>query len=608
MQIGVLLLFIAVMVKVAYTQTVDPEGYSAAGVAQRLDREVIPAPRGSILDRQGRELALSIPQQTAWADPRDIIDPLGTAQRLGAVLDARPGAQPTDIAALATKLTAPGSRFAYVARQLDDAVAAQIAALELPGINLLEEPRRFQPSGILAQSIVGATNLDGVGTGGIELLYDDVLTGTAGQLILERAEDGGSLPGERNETPPVPGTDVVLTIDSTIQYEVEQILLRSVSDAQAIGGMVVVMDPNTGDILAMANVERQDGQPVLSKANKAMVDVFEPGSVNKMITMSAALQEGVTRPETTWEIPSEVTMDGTRFHDAEIDADGLMTGEEIIVQSSNLGTYYLAKNVGPERLYDYLAAFGLTERTPINFPGESKGLLRPPDQWYGRDKVTIPYGQGVAVTAVQMLGAYNVIANGGSYVPPRLVSAVVDPDGTRRDAPVPTGRPVVSPQTAAEVASMLRGAVNAEEGTGRLAQIPGYPVAGKTGTAKKPQGSTGYLDAEGNARYMQVFAGMVPADNPAFTAIVVLDESQVAASGDAIFGGAVAAPVFSEIGKTVLRSLHVPPTEPVDTGGEQGEDDPAADAPVEDGPMTEATVPLTNIPLPTENQPPDESP
>ncbi len=600
MQVGVVLLFLAVMAKVAYTQTVDPDGYSAAGVAQRLDREVIPAPRGSILDRQGRELALSIPQQTAWADPSDIIDPLGTAQRLAAVLDTRPGAPPTDVAALATKLSALDSRFAYVARQLDDSVAAQVAGLDLPGIYLLGEPHRFQPSGIVAQSIVGATNLDGVGTAGIEMLYDTVLTGQAGELVLERAEDGGSLPGERRETAPVPGTDVMLTIDSTMQYEVEQILLQAVADAQAKGGIVVVMDPHTGDILAMANVELQDGVPVLSKANKAMVDVFEPGSVNKMITMAGALEAGVARPESVREVPATATMDGTTFRDTHTDADGLMTAHEILVESSNIGTYYLAKDLGWERLYEYFKAFGLTERTPIDFPGESAGLVRPSDEWFGRDKVTIPYGQGVAVTAVQMLGAYNAMANGGVYVPPRLVSAVIEPDGTRRDAPIPAGRPVVSPQTAAEVTAMLSDVVNADRGTGHLADIAGYSEAGKTGTARIPQGVTGYVDADGNRHYKQVFAGFVPADRPQASIIVVLDESQHAEGGDPIFGGAVAAPVFATLGKMVMRSLHVPPTEPVDSAESTDAEGPAADAaaaPV-DGDLTEVTVPIAEIPAP----------
>ena len=601
MQVWVVLLFLAVMVKVAYTQTVDPDGYSAAGVAQRLDRDVIPAPRGSILDRQGRELALSIPQQTAWADPRDIIDPLATAQRIAAVLDARPGAQSTDVAALATKLSATDSRFAYVARQLDDSVAAQVAALELPGIYLLEEPHRFQSSGIVAQSIVGATNLDGVGTAGIEMLYDDVLTGRAGELILERAEDGGSLPGERTETAPVPGTDVMLTIDTTMQYEVEQILLQAVADADAKGGIVVVMDPQTGDILAMANVELQDGVPVLSKANKAMVDVFEPGSVNKMITMAGALEAGVTRPSTTWEIPPVIYMDNYPFTDAHTDEDGLMTAHEILVESSNIGTYYLAKNLGWAPLYDYFKAFGLTERTPIDFPGESAGLVRPSEEWFGRDKVTIPYGQGVAVTAVQMLGAYNALANGGVYVPPRLVSAVMEPDGTRRDAPIPEGRPIVSPATAAEVTSMLSDVVNADRGTGQLADIAGYSEAGKTGTARIPQGNTGYEDADGNRHYKQVFAGFVPAERPQASIIVVLDESQVAADGtDATFGGKVAAPLFAQVGKMAMRALHVPPTEPVDSTESTDAEiaaDPVADAPV-DGDLPEVTVPIGEIPAP----------
>lgn len=574
LQIGIVVLFAAVMVRVAYTQTVDPDGYSAQGLRQRLDREVIPAARGSILDRRGQELALSIPQQTVWADPGEVVDPLGTAQRLASVLDAVPGRPPLDVVALAGRLSEPGSRFVYVARQIDDAAAAQVDALTLPGIHRREEPKRFQPSGALGQSIIGTTDLDGAGTAGLEQLYNDLLTGREGEVVRERAPGDRTLPsGQRTETEPVPGQDLVLTIDRTIQYETEQILLRAVNQAGARGGMAVLMDPRTGDIYAIANVERStsgvnDGAGQLSKANRAMVDVFEPGSVNKMITMAGAVQDGVTAPDTGWEVPSVLVVDDHPFRDTHPDDDGQMTAREILTASSNLGTYLIAERLGPARLYDYFVAFGLTERTTIGFPGESPGLLSPPDQWYGTDKVTIPYGQGVAVTAVQMLGAYNALANGGTYVPPRLVGAVIDPDGVRHDAPVPEGRAVVSPETAASITSMLSDVVGTEQGTGGRAAIPGYSVAGKTGTAKKPQGPTGYLDENGNPHYMQVFAGFAPVENPRFAAIVVLDESQVPPNRpveqeDIAFAGEVAAPVFAELGAMALRQLQVPPTAPI---------------------------------------------
>ncbi len=571
-------LFVLAMARVVYTQAVDPDGYSAQGLRQRLDAEVVPARRGSILDRTGAPLALSIPQQTIYADPAQVTDPAGTAERLAAVLDAVPGRVPLDTADLATRLGDRASRFTYVARQVDDDTAAQVTALGLPGVQTREEARRFQPSGSLAGSIIGNTDIDGNGTAGIEQLWDSVLRGTAGEVVRERAPRDRTFPnGRYEETPSVPGRDVVLTIDATMQYETESILLRAVDEAGAKGGMAVLMDPATGDVLAMANVDRQDGQVRLATANKAMVDVFEPGSVNKMITMAGAVQEGVTAPDTRWAVPPVLVYDDHEFHDAHSDGDGVMTARDILTESSNIGTFKIAEQLGPSRLYDYLAAFGLAERTPIEFPGESAGLLRPPDEWQGTDKVTIPYGQGVAVTALQVLGAYNAIANGGVYVPPRLVGAVVDTDGTRHDAPAPTTHEVVSPDTASVITSMLTDVVNADRGTGERAAIPGYTVAGKTGTAKKPQGKNGYLDAHGDPHYMQVFAGFAPADRPRFSAIVVLDEARKA-SGDAdpIFGGAVAAPVFRELGRMALRELQVPPTTTVDTGAQPAAGDAVA--------------------------------
>jgi len=568
MQVATVMLFAAALARVAYTQTVDPDGYSDQGLRQRLDTEVVPAPRGSILDRSGYELALSIPQQTVWADPSQVLDPGETARRVALVLDAVPGRQPLDVAGLAAQLADPTRHFTYVARQIDDATAAQVEALQLPGIALREEARRFLPSGTLAQSVIGATDVDGNGTAGMEQLWNHVLTGTPGEVVTERAPLDRTYPnGRHDEEPPVAGRDVVLTIDRTLQYEIEQLMLRAVMEAGARGGMAVVMDPRSGDVLAIVNVDRNADsvQVQLSLANKAMLDVFEPGSVNKMITMAAAVQEGVTAPETPWQVPAVLVYDDKPFRDHDRDRDRRMTARDILTESSNIGTFMIAEQLAPTRLYDYLAAFGLADRTPIGFPGESAGLLRPADEWYGTDKVTIPYGQGVAVTAMQMLGAYNAIANGGTYIPPRLMAGVVDPDGTRHDAPAPEARAVVSPETAAIIASMLSDVVNADAGTGERAAIPGYTVAGKTGTAKKPQGPDGYFDAQGDAHYMQVFAGFAPAENPRFSAIVVLDESQHAADGDdPIFGGAVAAPVFRELGKIALRHLHVTPVTAVD--------------------------------------------
>lgn len=543
--LGVLLL--AVVGKLVDVQVLDRETYTSVGESQRLRTVTLDASRGRILDREGHDLALSVLRPSVFADPSQIDDPLATAQALAPVLG-----RPVD------ELTADLSRdsqFVWLNRRVDDDLAATVVELGLDGVHLHEEPTRFNPSGDLAQSLVGSVSSDQAGSTGIELIYDELLTGTPGELRYERARDGGTIASAgQTRTPAQPGDDLVLTIDRSLQYETERALSAQVEAMGAAGGAVIIARPATGEILSMANITR-DGQDQImaAGANRAVIDVFEPGSVNKVITIAAALEDGLVEPDTTRVVPWQYQVSDHRFSDDHSHPTAPMTVTNILAQSSNIGTIMLGQELGKERLDHYLREFGFGTRTALGFPNESPGIMLDPDNWSGTSIGTIPIGQGIAVTALQMLQAYNVIANDGVYVEPRLVEATIAADGTRDVLPRDEGRRVVSAQTAAEVRAMLAEAV--ANGTGQQAQVDGYTVGGKTGTARKPQEGGGYEDAAGNYHYVAGFTGMVPVDDPELSIIVVIDEPTAT-----IYGGGAAAPLFADLANFALSRFRIPPT------------------------------------------------
>lgn len=558
------LLVIVVVARVALLQTVDKADYATYGERQRVRSVTIPAERGAIFDRDGQVLAMSVPVVTIWADPRAVEDPAGTALALAAAL----GLSPNETAQLRQRLEQPGaktnaarSEFEYVRRQVDDATAEKVKALKLKGIYQYEESKRFYPSDQVAQSVLGATDPDGVGIAGLELQYDDVLTGTPGELVRERDQQGRTIPtGRRQVVPAEPGDDLRLTIERNLQYEVERFLLEQVADTKARGGMVIVMDTHTGDLVALANVRVDDetGRPELSRANLAAVDTYEPGSVNKVITASAALQEGTATRATVFDVPYRYQYADHVFIDAEPHKDAIWSLQDIVVHSSNIGTIKLAETLGSARLESYLRAFGLGDRTPLGFPGEAKGLLPPHNKWRGTENATIAYGQGVGVTALQMVAAVNTIANAGTYVAPRLVASTIDEKGKEHAAPAAETRSVLSPRTAAEMNKVLEQVVCT--GTATRAAVPGYTVAGKTGTAYKAQKNGTYVDADGKKHYYASFVGYAPAEAPRFTVLVSIDEPE-----GQHYGGLVAAPLFVEVAQAALRQFQVSP--PVAGGG-----------------------------------------
>jgi cell division protein FtsI (penicillin-binding protein 3) len=537
----VVLSLIAVTVRMVQLQVLSPETYVARGLAQRMRTIPVAAERGSVFDRNGNELAMSVRQSTVFADPRLVEDPVATAARLAPVLSV-------DQAILEQKLRQDGA-FVYLARKVDDEVAAAVAELDLPGIAMLDESERFRPNGDLAMSILGSVDIDNNGVSGVELLFEDAMHGTPGELLLEQGPDGRTIAsGQRHLTPASPGDDLVLTIDRSLQYEVERALAEQIVATNAEGGTAVVMEPSTGEILAMANLRNGEEGPRPTLDNMAVTSVFEPGSVNKVITMAGALEEGIVAPDTVLTVPDRLPVSVHTFSDHDPHPPTEWNINDIITVSSNIGTIMVAQELGAERVDKYLRQFGLGESTGLGFPNESRGIMLEPDGWHGTDIGSVPIGHGISVTALQMLGVYNTFANGGVFVPPRIVRATVDEDGEEHLVDPVEGRRVVSERTAKQITTMLANAVAV--GTGTNAQIDGYTVAGKTGTARKP-----LTDARGyeSGAYLSSFAGFVPAEAPALSAIVVLDEPHP------YYAGLVSAPVFSRISKYALRQFRIPP-------------------------------------------------
>jgi cell division protein FtsI (penicillin-binding protein 3) len=545
------LLFLVVVVRLADVQVARSGRYVSYGEAQRIEPIVLPAGRGAIFDRNDNELAISIPQKTVYADPRLISDPDSASSRLAAALGLDRQAR----AELRQRLTSD-AEFVYVARRVSDEAAQRADQLDIPGVDFLNEPARFNPGGDLAESVLGEVGVDNEGLSGLELRYDDVLSGTPGELIRELDPEGHTIPAGRHHVEPAHrGDDLVVTLDRSLQYEVERVLADQIRSVGARGGTAIVSEPETGEILALANLESnpQTGAVAGMGNDLAVTANFEPGSVNKVITMSAALEEGIVTPDTVLQVPDTLRVADHTFSDAHSHPTEDYTVTRVLAESSNVGTIEIAQRVGAERLDEYLRRFGFGQRTALGLPHEEEGQLLDADDWYGTSIGSIPIGQGISVTAMQMLYAYNTIANDGVYLPPSLVQATVDADGDRQPVEPADGRRVVSPTTAAQVRAMLAEAV--ANGTGTAAQIDGYQVAGKTGTARKPQPGGGYTDEAGRYHYVSTFAGFIPAGDPKLSIIVVIDEPTTSP-----YAAEVAAPAFAEIGRYALRQMRIPPS------------------------------------------------
>jgi cell division protein FtsI (penicillin-binding protein 3) len=555
------LLFLVTFGTLVNIQVINAPDYADRSVRQRARTVELVATRGRLYDREGDVLATSVQSATIYADPRayrptetpdgQAVPPAASAGDVAAELAPLLGAD----AATLTERLERDAHFVYVARQLDWEVGQQIRELELPGIGILNEPRRVYPAGGLAGQIVGFTGIDGEGLQGLESHYDQILRGRPGMLAFEQAPGGLDIAsGARELVPPDAGTDLVLTLDREIQHAAERAAADAVEEFNARGASVLVLEVGTGDVLAMASVPTYDPNQRTEAdranwRNRAVTDVFEPGSTQKALTVAAAIEEGLVSGSTTMPVETGIRVGGKTFTDAYSHPTEVWSVQEIMERSSNVGTIKIAQELGAERLDHYLREFGYGRATGVGFPGEGAGLLMPTAQWWATSLPTIAIGQGVAVTLVQLANSYATLANDGVSVQPRIVRGTVGEDGRLTPAAAPTTREVVSPETAREVRAMLEAAVIGEHGTGARAAVPGYTVAGKTGTARKPsEGARGY-----SGEYIATFVGFAPVEAPQLVVAVMVDEPRP------FYGGVVAAPVFSEVMQSALTARRVVP-------------------------------------------------
>ena len=553
MVIGAVLL--GLIGRVAYLQTTEAETLRSAAADQWTRSVTIPAQRGTVFDRHGAELAMSVPAVTVSINPKLIENGPATVQILDDLFDL-----PDDkVAELIAEIESKDRGFVFVRRQADADVGDELAAMKLPGVNVDRESRREMPGGDTGRSVIGRTNIDGVGISGLELQFDDLLTGTGGEMRREVAPGGRSIAGSETVTAqPVAGDDLVLTLDRSVQYSTEQVLLEQVAAIGARGATAIAMDTDTGEIYSMASVRRDDetGAYGVTSGNFAAVDAYEPGSVAKVITIASSLSEGLVTPETTYVVPWRKQYYDDLLKDSHEHPDEVMSVAQILTESSNIGTIFVQQEMGRERHREYMAAFGLGSKTALDFPGESAGILKEAKDLWGSERVTVAYGQGVSSTSLQLVAAVNTIANRGTYVAPKLVKATVGPDGSVVETEPSETRSVVTEQAAVQTTEMMRNVVCS--GTATRAQVEGLSIAGKTGTAFKAADNGTYFDDAGNRIYYASFVGFFPAENPQVTVLVSVDEPP-AGTNDR-FGGTAAAPVFAELAPTLIHELGIVPT------------------------------------------------
>ncbi len=531
--------------RLVYVQIVKGPEYAAAASSQRTRDITVSPERGFIYDREGEVLAESMEARTIYAVPDAVKDKPAAA---AAIANAIGG----DAAVYEERLSRD-SGFVYIARKVDVAQAGALKELGLEGLGFLEDSRRVYPSNELACQVLGFVGVDDEGLSGLELYYEELLGGAPGRLIGERDSKGRPIPGGITyEEEAVDGEDIVLTIDKDIQYQTQVALNEAVERWGAKAGSVVVMDPRNGEILAMAsspqfNPNRFAEGDEEAFRNRAIVDTYEPGSTIKSLTAAAVIDAGLYGPDSVFELPPTIQIGGRTIHESHDRAAVSWTLTDIVTQSSNVGAVKLGLALGEESLYDYFSRFGLTEKTGVDFPGEVKGWLGTPDSWSPSSLATITFGQGVSMTPLQLARALGAIANGGNLVTPHfLKESSVETD----KAPRLVTERAISEETARQMRVVLTDVVN--EGTGSAAAVPGYEVAGKTGTAQKARtdGKAGY--AQG--KYVASFSGFLPAEDPRVLIIVNIDEPS-----NSIYGGTVAAPTFARIAAYCVDHLKIPP-------------------------------------------------
>lgn len=575
------LVLLAFVVRLLQVQAVDASTYTAKAEQNRYVGQVLAAERGEITDRTGVAFATSEDAYDITADPtmftRTQLKIDDGPERAAALLAPILGQEQS---ALVTKLRPKDKSLRYVKlagrqtpqvwKQIRDLRSALSTKAEtdrttvnvLAGLFAVPSSKRVYPNGELAAGILGWVNADGKGGGGIEQQLNATLAGQDGKIRY--AQSGGrQVPtAGSTETPAVPGSDVELTIDRDIQWAAQNAITEQVKESKADRGYVIVQDTRTGEILAMANSPGFDPND-LSRANSAdlgnpsVQDAYEPGSTAKVMSMAAVLEENAATPQTHVTVPNRLHRGDRLFQDDIDHATWYLTLNGVLAKSSNIGTILATGQLGKTQpqanqvLYSYLRRFGIGSHTGLGFPGETKGILAAPDKWSTSQQYTIPFGQGMSLNALQAASVYSTIANGGVRVEPTLVRGTKGPDGRFTPAETPAKTRVVSQKTAKTLAQMLESVVDDEEGTGGKARIPGYRVAGKTGTANRVDPATGTYKG-----YTSSFAGFAPADNPRVTVYCAIQN----ATQGSYFGGQICGPVFKQVMEFALKTLQVPPT------------------------------------------------
>ena len=550
----VLSLFAARLVQM---QGLDASTLAGEALGNRLVTTTLVADRGQITDADGVVLASNVERRNVTVDQTLVPVYLGSEHGGGGT--GVEGAA-ADIAAITGQdettvryaLTGD-SKFAYVAKGVTPEAWREIQQLRVPGLYSEKTSVRSYPAGAVAGNLLGFTGADGAGQAGIEGSLDDVLAGTDGSRNFERGRDGQMIPtGDMAEQPAVDGRNVRLTLDRDLQWYAQQSVTAQVAASKAEWGAAIAIEVETGNILALAESPSVDpNDPGASAAedrgSRALSDVFEPGSTAKVVTAAAVLEEGLVSPTTQFEVPYRyTTANGQTFKDSHEHGVQKRTFAGVLAESSNTGTVQAGQLLTRQQRYDYLTRFGIGQPSGLEFPGETRGILAQPDDWDGRQQFAVLFGQGVSTNALQAANVFATIGNDGVRMTPRLVDGVAGEDGLFDEAPPSQGTQVVSPETAAAVRTMLESAV--DEGTGGNAAIPGYRIAGKTGTAQAP-GPGGYSGYTGS------FIGMAPADDPKIVVAVVIQRPT-----NGYYGGTVAAPVFKDVMSFALQDLGIPPT------------------------------------------------
>jgi cell division protein FtsI (penicillin-binding protein 3) len=532
-RIGLLFLaFLALLtialVRAGYLGAIQAGSLQHAAASQQITQVVVPAARGTITDRNGVELAISESADDVTADPYLIKQPLAVAQKLSPLLGE-------PVLSLVAALSKPHTGFVYLAHLLPASVAAEITKLKIDGISMIPDVKRVYPRSWAASQVLGSVGWDDQGLSGIEYRYNSVLHGTNGERKI--VNDAIGQPISIDEVHPADsGKTIELTIDSALQDEVEQVLAGVGAQYSPKGATAIVMNPNTGEILALANWPRVNandiaGSPPYADEDRAVSYNYEPGSTFKAITVAGALQDGVVTPDTEFNIPPVLQVADRQIHDAEQHPDETLTVAQVLKVSSNIGAAEIGMKLGPQKFDYWVHRFGFGSATGVDLPGEEHGIVLHASQYSGSSMGNLPIGQGESVTPIQMATAYSAIANGGILRPPHVVAAI----GGKPTAP-PAGHRIISTATAAELRDMLRG-VLADGGTASGAAIPGYDLAGKTGTANVVVNGS-----YSSSSYIASFIGFVPASAPKLLVAVMVDEPQ-----GSIFGGSVAAPAFQKI-------------------------------------------------------------